>query len=55
MLEAFGGVVRASSGPTDVGDGQEGADEACHPVIGICDVVEEVKFDALVEAPGGEI
>ena len=45
----------SSARAANVGYGQECPDEACQPIVGIGDVMEEVELKPLVETPGNKV
>ena len=55
MFKAFGGFVGSPSWTSHIGDRQQSSDEANHPVIGIGNVMEEVKPELLMQASSCKI
>ena len=55
LLQTFGSAMGAPARPAHVRDGQQGADEARHPIIAVGDVVEQVEPVFSMEPPGDKI
>ena len=55
LEQAFRNSLRSAAGSPEVRDGKQGANETSHPVIGVCDVMEEIEADSLVQLSGGKI
>src|SRR5208337_1142523 len=55
LKERFGNPMSTPAGAAHVGDGQQGSDDAGHPVVFVCEMVKKVESNVAVKPSGHKV